>query len=409
MSQNITLEAFAKLVDGEAVAIRGRALLDPAGGPGDKVFPPSHSIDKGETSPGAKYAFEVRRRDGIDVQCVLLDSVQSRANRMEDALQSLWQERRLTLPVIEVDMSSAAPDLGRITSLTAPHRVADALLRDSLVDGMLFRHSEIGKSFADASPQNAGPLFLVCPTGLIFGIWDSTGPRGGLGAKFARVLTSEIVGIGVTPGVRTSSRIDPAGIVTKAAEIYEAAEARDQWTHDPAAAKQKSGVPIRLGDGKVSEVNHSNVPPTKDALAGGVTIDYAEHTVVVSLAGLRRLGFVDGGREARVALAALALVAILAAEDRGHDLRSRCLLVPRKGHDLKLEAVGRDGSTTPLSVDLRGAIELYEAAVKSLPASIAFDRGPGEPLATLSPTPKLAHLIERSRALATAGTDVGAE
>lgn len=409
MSQNITLDALRKLVEGEAVAIRGRAILDPAGGPGDKVFPPSHSVDKTDTRPGAKYAFETRRRDGVDVQCVLLDSVQSQANRMEDALQSLWEEQRLTLPVIAVDMSEAAPDLGRITSLTAPHRVADALLRDSALDGTLFRHSPIGKSFADASPRNAGPLFRVCPTGLVFGIWDSTGPRGGLGAKFARVLTSEIVGIAVTPGVKTSSRIDPAGIVTKAAEIYQSAETRDQWTHDRALAKQKDGTPVRFGDGKVSEVNHSNVPPTKDSLAGGVTVDHAEHTVVLSLAGLRRLGFSEGGPEARVTLAALALVGILGAQHQGHDLRSRCLLIPRPGHGLTLEAVGRDGSTSPVSLTLDEAIELYEASVRLLPAPVAFDKAPGEPLAVLSPTPKLAHLIERSRALAAAETDIGDE
>ena len=78
--------------------------------------------------------------------------------------------------------------MGRVTSLTAPHRIADALLRDSLLNGELFRLSDIGKSFADASTKNATALFKVCPTGLVFGLWDSTGPKGGLGAKFQRAL-----------------------------------------------------------------------------------------------------------------------------------------------------------------------------------------------------------------------------
>ncbi len=409
MSQKVTLEVLERLVERDAVAIRGRAVLEPAGGAGDKIFPPSHLVDKSARDPGAKYAFETRRRGQGDVRCVLLDSVQSQANRMEEALQALWSERKLALPVIEVDMSEVAPDVGRVTSLSAPHRVADALLRDSLLGNTLFRLSDLGRSFADATTRNAGPLFKVCPTALVFGIWDSTGPKGGLGAKFARALTSEIVGIGAEPGVKTASRVDPASIVTKAAEIYEAKDASERWTHDAELAKKSKGAPVKVGDGKVTEVNHSNIPPTIDRLAGGVTVDHAEHTVVFSLAALRRLGFVEGGPEARLVLAALGLVAVLAAESRGHDLRSRCLLIPRKGDALTLEAVARDGTTTALALDLEGALALYQASVKQLPASLAFDKAAGEPLATLVPSPKLAHLIARSRELAAAGSDIGDE
>lgn len=418
MSQRITLESLKNLVEGDAVAIRGRAVLDPAGGPGDKVFPPSHKIGERETKAGAKYAFETRRRNGNDTVCVLVDSVQSQANRMEEALQKLWSEKKLRLPVIEIDLSKAAPDLGKVTSLTAPHRVADALLRDSLVSengkDTLFRLSQIGKSFTDASLRNAGPLFKVCPTGLIFGIWDSTGPKGGLGAKFARALTSEIVGIGAQAGVKTASRIDPSSIVTKAAEIYEAADTKERWTYEVEKAKKDSkGNPLKIKDGKVSEINHSNIPPTIDSIAGGVTIDHAEHTVVLSLAALRRIGFSEGSAEARTVLAMLGLVAILATEDRGHDLRSRCLLVPRwdekekKSYALALEAVARDGSTMPLPLDLTTALALYEQAVKALPPTLAFETAAGIPLASLFPSPKLTHLIVKSRELAAAGTDLG--
>lgn len=412
----LNLDLLKALVGGDTVAIRGTATLEPAGGPGDKVFPPSHSVDKNNRRPGAKYAFEDRRIDGRDLKCVLLDSVQSQANRMEEALQALWADKRITLPVIAVDFTSTAPDVGMVTSLSAPHRVADALLRDSLLDGELFRLSKVGRSFTDATPRNAAPLFKVCPTGLVFGIWDSTGPRGGLGAKFARALVSEIVGVGATVGVKTESRSDPAGIVTKAAEILEAADPQERWTHDPKLAKQDKGKAVRLGDGRVSEVNHSNIPPTIDELAGGVTIDYASHTVVLSLAALRKLGFSGGDVEARTALAALGLLAVLAAGSRGHDLRSRCLLVPKVGAALKLESVARDGTTGALGLDFDGALALFNAAVAGLPKGLRFSKvpgdeplKPGEPLAVLSPSPKLAHLVKRSRELAATGADVEAE
>ena len=271
--------------------------------------------------------------------------------------------------MIVADFSEVAPDVGRVTSLTAPHRVADALLRDSLLDGSLFRLSDVGRSFTDATVRNAAPLFRVCPTGLVFGLWDSTGPKRASGAKFARALVSEIVGIDAKDGVKTKSRIDPAGIVTKAAEVLVAMDPAERWTHDASLARQDKGKPVKLGDGKVSEVNHSNVPPTIDSMAGGVTLDHAAHTVVLSLSGLRKLGF-GGDTEdlaARTVLAALGLLAVLAAESRGHDLRSRCLLVPRAGHALSLEVVGRDGSTQPIGLSLDAALDLFGNAVTALP------------------------------------------
>ncbi len=75
----------------------------------------------------------------------------------------------------------------RVTSLEAPHRVADALLRDSLLDGKVFRKSEPGSELDHVSNRDATVLFELCPTVLVFGMWDSTGPRGGLGAKFGVV------------------------------------------------------------------------------------------------------------------------------------------------------------------------------------------------------------------------------
>ncbi len=415
----LTLDLLKGLVAGNAVAIRGSAVLEPAGGPGDKVFPPTHSVD--ERRADTRYAFEQRRINGRDTGCVLLDSVQSQANRMEEALQALWGDKRIALPVIAVDFSTCAPDVGVVTSLSAPHRIADALLRDSLIDGTLFRLSSIGKSFTDATPKNAAPLFKVCPTGLVFGIWDSTGPKGGLGSKFARALVSEIVGIDATAGAKTASRIDPASIVTASGTLYIKKRASGEpltWTLDPKEAEKDGNEPLKwgskkkadgkwkLGSGKPSEANHSNIPPSIDTLAGGVTIDHALHTVVLSLAALRKLSFGTDDIEARTALAALGLLAVLAAENRGHDLRSRCLLVPKKDAALKLQAVYRDGTTKDIALDLEGAITLFNTAVDALPEAIRFSTGPGVPLASLTPSPKLAHLITRSRELAAVGADI---
>lgn len=411
----LDLPMLRKLVEGRAVAIRGTATLEPVGGPGDKVFPPTHAIDDKSKKPGAKYAFETRRIGGQDIHCVLIDSVQSQANRMEEALQALWADKQIALPVVSVDFSSVAPDVGRVTSLTAPHRIADALLRDSLLkdSNQFFRLSEIGKSFTDASTKNATALFKVCPTGLVFGLWDSTGPKGGLGAKFQRALVSEIVGVNAASGSKTASRIDPLNIGKDAAVLYKAANGDEIWTANADEAEKENGEPIKVGSekkaGKPSAVLHGNIAPSIDSAAGGVTIDEAKHTVVLSLAALRRLGFAEGATEARMVLAALGLLAVLASESRGHDLRSRCLLVPRKGCALKLEAVMRDGETTPLELDLAEAIKLYNDTVAALPQGVRFEKAKGEALVELTPSPKLADLVKKSRALAAAEANDGDE
>ncbi len=434
---SLNLSSLASLVAGDVVAIRGTSTLQPAGGPGDKIFPPTHSVDdNNKKRAGAKYALETRRLDGADVKCVLIDSVQSQANRMEEALEALWAEGQIAIPVVSVDFTTVAPELGRVTSLSAPHRIADALLRDSLITEFeggkekvsLFRLSAIGKSFTDASSKNASSLFKVCPTGLLFGLWDSTGPKGGQGAKFQRAIVSEIVGINAALGSKTSSRIDPARLVNAAAILYRKKPVSGEpvtWTAVESEAERgtvgsESDVPLKLGakrdgdrwkqgDGKITNANHSNIPPSIDVESGGVTIDEARHTVVLSLATLRRLGFTTGALEARTVLAALGLLAILASGSRGHDLRSRCLLVPKKDGAIVLEAVRSDGSTTSIDLDLSGAISLYNEAVRNLPQELRFEKGPGASIAELTPSPKLVDLIKRSRELAAAGAEVGDE
>lgn len=276
-----------------------------------------------------------------------------------------------------------------------------------------FRLSEIGKSFTDASTKNATALFKVCPSGLVFGLWDSTGPKGGLGAKFQRALVSEIVGINAAKGSKTASRIDSVTTGKIDYPLYKAANPDEMWTADAANAVTENKEPVKVGKkekaGKPSAVVLGNIAPSIDEVAGGVTIDEAKHTVVLSLAALRRLGFASYAAEARTVLAALGLLAVLASENRGHDLRSRCLLVPRKGCALKLEAVRRDGETTALELDLNGAIKLYNDAVAALPPSVKFEKAAGEALAELTPSPKLADLVKRSRALSAAEDDDGAE
>lgn len=413
----LDIDVLRSLVDHAGVAIRVRQRLQPAGGPGDKVFPPTYST--GENT--LKYAGETRRIDGKDVPAVLLDSVASQANRMEEALLAAWQQRKLDFPVIGVEFGDdpALADLGTITSLQAPHRIADAILRDATsVDGKtLFRDLPEGKAYTEASLRNATAVYMLCPTALVFGVWDSTGPRGGLGAKFPRALTSEIVAFGASAGRKVSSRIDPLGIQGNV-PIYHRKDDETDWTIEVAEAKQEKGKPVPFsrkgseGKGKASAVNHSNIVPSVDSFAGGVTFDHAEHTIVLSLPALRRLRFVtrlDGKpleqrdaaeRAARVALAALALAAIVHQRAQGYDLRSRCLLVP--DGPLVLDIVRPDGASEAVTLTVDQADALVKAADHAARAAgLGWEREPVK----LKAAPKLVALLKKSRAEAAAGSD----
>lgn len=412
--KELTFDRLRALVAGEGVAVRVRQRLQPAGGPGDKVFPPTYATGDNKL----KYVMETRRAGGMDVKTVLLDSVASQANRMEEALLAAWEREELAFPVIGVDFTgdAALVDLGKVTSLQAPHRIADAILRDATgPDGKLFRDMPEGKAYTDASPRNATAVYRYCPTALLLGVWDSTGPKGGLGAKFARALTSEIVGLGAQEGLKVGSRLDPLAIQANV-PIYHRKDNPSDWTIDEAEAQKDKDKPMLFnrkggdGKGKPSAVNHSNIAPTIDEYAGGVTFDHAEQVVVLSLPALRRLKFVtgydgkalakraDAERAAHTALAALGLAAIVHQRSQGYDLRSRCLLVPDS--ELVLQVVLASGATEDVSLAGNAANGLLQQAAEAASKlGLSWEREPVK----LTPAAKLVALVKKSRHEAAAG------
>jgi len=410
-AKKLDFDTLKDAVSGHAAAIRCTTFLQPAAGPGTKVFPPTHS--------GGVYATETRRvplkdKEGKvlgtrEATCVLLDSVQSQANRIEDALQQAIDDGKLAMPLIVVNFGDTVADVQRVTSLQAPHRAADAILRDSLTDQkdekgkpLSFRKSDIGKAITDSSLANATGPFRYCPHALFLGIWDSTGPKGGLGAKFARALVSEIVGIDAVVGKKTASRIDPLQVRKQAVVL----KANDGTWKLAADAKTKGAV-------SPSEINHGNIPP--GVSDGSVTISHAEHTAVLSFPQLRRQRYPLNGElakdpkkqaeidnAARTLLASLALVGLTLSLERGCDLRSRCLLFPEG--PLSFELLETPGKPTPISLDSSQAIAIYNQAV-----SAAIDLGlPWEirPI-TLAPSPELIALVKKSQELAAIGTEEG--
>jgi len=71
-SKPLTLDSLRQLVEGDAVAIRGTAILEPAGGSSDKVFPPTHSVrgkkdnDLWRMKPDERHGIKYASRDAAD-------------------------------------------------------------------------------------------------------------------------------------------------------------------------------------------------------------------------------------------------------------------------------------------------------------------------------------------------------
>ena len=94
-THSLTFDQLRNAVRGEAAAVRLRIRLQPAGDNGAKVSPPTYQ--------GGVYATEKRRvvdkdNKAKELPCVLLDSVQSQANRLEQALLDAFRAGKLELP-----------------------------------------------------------------------------------------------------------------------------------------------------------------------------------------------------------------------------------------------------------------------------------------------------------------------
>src|ERR1035438_4653576 len=137
-NSELTYEELLGGCGGSLAAIRLRVQLQPIAGPGEKVFPATHL--KGV------YAEEMRNISDHEggfrkVKAVLIDSVQSQANRLEQvllqAVDSKDDSKKMALPMLYLEVGGH-----RVTSFDAPHRVYDAFFWDALLSGQAFRRSE---------------------------------------------------------------------------------------------------------------------------------------------------------------------------------------------------------------------------------------------------------------------------
>jgi CRISPR-associated protein Csb1 len=423
MTERLAVTDIQDALKGSAAAFRVVTELLPVGGDGDKLFPPTYE--------GSVYAEETRIIKGQAEKCVILDSVQSQANRLELALLEGHRSGELNFPLVEVDFAgTAAAEVGKVTALEAPHRVFDALFLACEVENgggekkrVPFRPRKPGQSASDhgtrldqSSATNATSLFELCPTALVFGAWDSHGARGGLGEKFQRALVSEIIGIGVEAGKRPASRLDSVIRTTKDLPVEELPDGSWKLAAEGATNTKKLS---EVGLGNVTPSLY--VPRTTTLNHGGVTVRAARQITVLSLPALRRLRFpVPENKKsdqeksgddklrrekqqsrdlaAQTALCALGLAAIAWQWRVGFSLRSRCDLVPQRS-DLVIEQVG-GSRKDPFTLTDTAAKKLLDDAVNAL-ENFGLDWN-AAPIG-LKPSAELVKVVHRSRELAAEG------
>ncbi|MGI8517047.1 MAG: type I-G CRISPR-associated RAMP protein Csb1/Cas7g [Acidimicrobiia bacterium] len=362
-------------------AIRIRATYQPQAGPAAKVFPPTY-IASGD---GSRYHLEERwGEDGEPVSVVILDSIQSQANRVEQALRE--NAARLGIPQIIMEAALADRTV-RVSSWEAPHRSRDAYLLDSEIDGKAFDKTPLGEALTMATLTDASALLTYSPQDLIFGVWDShRGKR--ISLKVPRSYTSEMIGWSVLRGRKAATKGDPLNL--PGSSKVPLAEWRSEIETNNRSTK----------DERLSELGHGMVPVAAEQATGGVSVKAITREAALSLTGLARLSFPAGSGdatpEARVALASLALAGDRLAFGRaGLSLRSGSDLVLASE---TLQWVGRGNKVEEFELTSDKALDLLDVAKADMKkVGIEWNSEP----VTVTPSARLLKVIEQTFYVAT--------
>jgi CRISPR-associated protein Csb1 len=302
--------------------------------------------------------------DGTKV--VTIDSVGSQANRMEP----IFKEAAYAdlIPRIEIELPTKKkserganqPEFKKISLLDLAHRAADATVFACPTLG-----PEIRKAFFQLNRYgDAGPMCMVAPTSLLFGVWES---RGGCGEKRPRIIKAII-------------RAWDVEVLHASAQFTSIRKMLDDdvWEELKKTAKEKkkelSGVGLddapavfrRLTGNAAREIKEyvngaSN--PERRVLGGVLVHGSIERDITVNLVALRKLkGKTEQETNAIVSyLLSTALIAACATTDLY--LREGCHLVASEPGQWK--AVFRNGDSQSVDIASDNAKTALNACAKS--------------------------------------------
>ena len=277
-----------------------------------------------------------------------------------------------------------------------PHRVFDALLRDSELDGKAFRETALGQSLTQARADNATALLQSAPGTLLFGAWDSfAGARMGA-AKWPAALSGQIMGFDALQTKKAGIRMDPLNIAKDAVTGFKSESRAESWTTDEThAVKDPKGNPVPVG--KASEIGHGHI--LAELATKGAWVSRIELRSSLSLTRLRRYHFPVNGQPseaadlaARTYLAALALWLMHTRMMAGLELRAGAELDATEATFLVRKPLEGD-----VALSLSG-----DAVAQALAKAIAKAREAGFTFAgptVFAASARLTRLIETSEAL----------
>ena len=335
----------AWLQDGGPSALVLHEYLEPAGGPGDVIFPPTFAPPEGaKDNPG--YVID---GDGEQSVC-LIDTVGSQSNRLEPLFKQ--DSYRKLVPQVTIEVGER-----KINLLDAGHRAADALVRSTALA------AEFEQAFRDYDKGNALPLAKSAPTTLVFGAWDSRATQ----VKAPRLLHSTIRATNVRK-------------LNRAAQYFCALEQEEiQNLLETDLQKQRKLLSKAGFLDSPSGLTHGGILVQGDIL----------RTAILNLTALRALGAPSSEDQLAVRryILGLALLALCAPIDLF--LRQGCLLCQRQDRPPALELVHRNGRREPFALALADAEEFAQAAAETF--------GPG-PDRTVKFDPKIAKEVLKKAA-----------
>jgi CRISPR-associated protein Csb1 len=328
LSKNLD-ELFEEKDGKLCVAVVRKERLMPVAGKGSVIFPPTFA---GEQNGSEKPDYVINKTPDGDV--VLLDSVESQANRMEKLFLPPDGSYHDLVPQIKIEVEKLDGGSIFINLIEAPHRIADALVAFSDLK------EEAAKALLEIEEKNDyTDLAKISPFSLIFGAWDSRGVSTKR-VKIPRALTSTVRGY-------NAFKLSRGYAYTPAVRLYMGQDEMEE----------------KLGTSEgLSEVGMNQVPGT--VAQGGVIVkgDIVRESVLSFVALKNIRAGMDRGEETRrlrryiTSLGLLCLVSPLSAE-----YRSGCVLIPEQGGET-FELVFSDGTRQPAILPLSEAKELCRRA-----------------------------------------------
>ncbi|MCP4114194.1 MAG: type I-U CRISPR-associated protein Cas7 [Desulfobacteraceae bacterium] len=342
----------------KSVAITINADLSAING-ANHIYPPTFGATE-HSARGFKHNLV-----GLDIktgaaEAVQVDSVGSFANRIEASLLS-----SNILPEIKTIVGDKEISVNEL-----PHRVYDAVLRDSNLNGVAWRESKIGKMILESKAQDATALFKYAPLVLLFGGWDSMGGDAVKGVKIARSVACEIWGYNVQSVMHSAHRINPFPSASESGAFALEDGKFKVLESDEDIKKAKKDKTLK----RLSECGHGSV---FDGVQKGCFVEDIKFTGSISLTRLNRYQFPGEGdlearnKAARKVLTNLALFGIMITLDQ-LDLRSGCELYTTTR---QIQKIYSDGQREDLDVT-RIQDGLHNSIAEAKSAGLEFAKEP---------------------------------